>query len=413
MRRIAERGEGLETLRYHIHEETASLKSTLAWGPTGVEAIMARYFPFKESLFEMEMDVPLARIQFQKFEELLRENGVNVIEVKDLVAEQISQSTMEPASRDLGDLADKIIRRCYEVKAKYDERVKQEDGGRDPGMEPTSWVTQILNEDAQRYGDEKVAILLNEILANFPGLPLANILFGRDQTNVVGDTMLWSKMTKPIRQPEVDIWRWGLGDLVGNLKNVSVVDGGRLEGGDPYVSKGICYIGVGGRTNREGIRQVAKAVLDQGMRLMFVYQPDMDAGLTEHQIEMHLDTFSMPFGKNGLVLFEEGASRRFMYEVRQSSGEVDFVDMKQTFLDHVVERGYDIIPLSRPQQLKYQANYVNLSPNKVLLTVDMDGNKLRMDLQAHGMEVVCADMTAIIQGFGGAHCSISPLVRGS
>ncbi len=137
----------------------------------------------------------------------------------------------------------------------------------------------------------------------------------------------------------------------------------------------------------------------------------MDAGLTEHQIEMHLDTFSMPFGKNGLVLFEEGASRRFMYEVKQSAGGVDFVDMKQTFLDHVVERGYDIISLSRPQQLKYQANYVNLSPEKVLLTVDIDG-KLRTDLEAHGMEVVCADMTAIIQGYGGAHCSISPLVRG-
>lgn len=411
MKRITERREDLEPLRFHVLEETAPLRRTLTWGPTGVEAIIARYFPYRDSLFEMEMDVPLARTQAQRFEELLRKNGVDVISVKDLLAEQISRSTFDPSSRDLGDLEGRIISQCYKAKSYYRDRVKTEDGGRDPGLEePISWVGETLKEDAEKYG-ERVAISLNEMLANLGGLPLGNILFGRDQTNVVGDTMIWSNMTKPIRQPEVDIWRWALSGLVDNLKQVSVVRDGRLEGGDPYVSNGVCYIGVGGRTNREGVRQVAEAILDQGMRLMFVFQPDMDAGRTEHQIEMHLDTFSMPFGNKGLVLFEEGASRRQMYEVKKSGGIVDLVDMRQTFLDHMVGRGYEIIPLSRPQQLGYQANFVDLSPNKVLLTVESDG-KLRTDLEAHGIEVVSADLTAVIQGFGGAHCSISPLVRG-
>lgn len=384
-----------------VREEVSRLVTTLSWGPAGVEAILAILIPEEKSLFMGKMDVMLARRQYEGFQELLEQRGCKVISVRDLAAKALLDRGGTMPSTDLVDLRLQIIKKANSLIQRY---------GRGIG-EMVDCIAEVLAEDAERYGEE-AAIRLNAELAQVDTdrLPMANLLFGRDQSNVVGDRILWSKMTHDIRQPEVDLWMLATEQLLANVEKTVVSGDGRLEGGDTIVHNGDCLVGVGGRTNILGVEQIAPVVFSEGFRLFAVHHPERAAGRLEHQTTMHLDTFYMPGPKNTVVVLPEEASDRVLMEAyRSCTGGIRFEE-RGTFADYLEGSGADIIPLTREQQLDYQANLVVLDENSVMLTVTGDGY-LKREFERRGVEVVDGNLDAITPGYGGAHCSLTPILR--
>lgn len=400
MKRTVERREGLTRNEIGINEEVAHLATTLSWGPTGVEALLASLIPERHSLFFEKMDVLAARRQYETFESLLESRGACVIRVKDLaVASLLRRGGILPA-RDLTDLQRRVNLKAESLFRKYGRSETVAD----------DCIAQILEEDAKRYGEEG-AIRLNAALVQIDteALPMANLLFGRDQSNVVGQALLWSNMQHPIRRPEVDLWKLATDDLLTSVETVSVSGEGKLEGGDTIVHNGDCLVGVGGRSNLKGIEQISESVLSQGFRMFVVYHSERDRGLIEHQTTMHLDTFYMPGPKGTAVVLMEEAQQRSMIEVVRQGSTTIFRD-RGTFADYLVASGEDIIPLTRDQQIKYQANYVVVDSGCVLLTVFYDGY-LKHEFDKRGIEVIGGGMESITSGYGGAHCSLTPILR--
>lgn len=384
-----------------VYEEVSELTATLAWGPTGVEAVLATLIPENESLFFGKMDVMEARRQYDSFEDVLVNRGTGVIRVRDLSALALLNLGGEMPANSLMDLKEKILKKAESLISKY---------GRGMG-EVMDCIYEVLAQDAEYYGSEEAAIRLNAELAqiNTRDLPLANLLFGRDQSNMVGNTLYWSNMKREIRDPEVRLWKLALGTFMGDMKSVEVDGDGRLEGGDTIVHKGDCLVGVGGRTNLKGVDQIAPSILSQGLRLFKVWHPLRDEGKVEHQTTMHLDTFYMPGPKNTAVVLLDEAVERQLIETTIRNGSLKDMSMGN-FADYLFYSGEDIIPLTREQQLGYQANFVVLDENSVLMTTSGDGY-LKNEFEKRGVEVVDGNLSAITQGYGGAHCSLTPILR--
>ncbi len=400
MNRTAESKEALRRNEIGVGEEVARLATTLSWGPTGVEAVLATLIPEEHSLFFNKMDVMLARRQYEAFQETLEKRGCRVIRVRDLAVEALLRQGGEMSAKNLIELRGKIIAKANNLVEKY---------GR--GMnDVTDCVAEILEEDATCFGEEG-AIRLNAVLAEVDTslLPMANILFGRDQSNMVGGRLLWSNMTHEIRRPEVDLWLVATEPLLADIDATVVTGKGRLEGGDTIVHNGNCLVGVGGRSNLSGVEQIAPVVLGDGFRMFTVFHPQRNERLREHQTTMHLDTFYMPGPKDTAVVFMEEAYERVMLEVIQTPNGIRLVS-KGTFADYLLESGADIIPLSRDQQLNYQANYVVLDEETVLITVCGDGY-LKREFERRGVTVIDGNLSAVTNGYGGAHCSLTPILR--
>lgn len=398
---FTEARERFEEERIGVYEEVSRLSATLAWGPTGVESVLATLIPEEKSLFFGKMDVMEARKQYDVFENVLLDHGTGVIRVRDLTALALVNLGGEMPANSLAELREKILAKAYELIERY---------GRGMG-EVTDCIYDVLTQDAEYYGSEEAAIRLNAVLAqvNTGYLPMANLLFGRDQSNLIGNTLYWSNMRKEIRDPEVKLWKLALKPFLDGVRSVEVHNKAKLEGGDAIVHKGDCLVGVGGRTNLSGLRQIAPSILSQGLRVFGVWHQLRDEEKIEHQTTMHLDTFYMPGPKNTCVVLMEEAEERAMIELRASNGALrEFY--RGTFADYLYYLNEDVIPLTRDQQLMYQANFVVLDEKSVLITTDGDGY-LKTEFEKRGIEVVSGNLGEITQGYGGAHCSITPILR--
>lgn len=391
-----------------IFEETAPLRKVIMWGQPGVEAVLAQLLPKRISCFESEFNVPEARNEFINAESLLKQEGAEIILVKDLMVEMIKAENLAPRTN-LETLKKELKDRGHQFYEKY----KDEDISK---ISVLDWIDPILEDEVKKYG-ETATIVMNDTLSlqSKLGLPLANVLYARDQSNLLGKVWVWSNMVHDIRKEEVGLYKEVL-DWAGIIKpseitEIQISDKGKFEGGDGIVHDGICYIGVGGRTNLRGISQIAPAILAQGTRLMVVYdgkrtrkeEPEMDA--------MHLDTFWMPCGKNKVVACEAEMSRRRLIEISfDRDGKLN-IDRKGNFLDYMKSTGMEIVPLTKYEQLHYAPNFVNINDNKVILSLS-DKNGLTEELGTAGMECPCANLTEITKGYGGLHCMTSVIKRG-
>jgi len=393
--------------RLEAYEEIAPLKKVMMWGEPGSEAVLAQLLPKEVSLFYDEFNVLEAREEFKGAVKLLESQGVEVVLVKDLLAEMI-ESTADYSEVS----AEELIRELSLLGESYHDTHKGKEIA-DIGI--LDDLTEMVESDVIKYG-ENVAVRINQILSMNGELPLANVMYARDQSNLLGTAWIWSSMTHPIRRAEVALYRAalehaGLFDSSG-LDIVQVSGEGRLEGGDGIVHNGICYIGVGGRTNLKGVMQVAPSILNQGLRLMVPYDVQRNRGAKSEMSAMHLDTYWMPCGDNQVVACIDEANQRILLEiVKTEKGDIEIVRLGK-FGDHLVEEGFDVIPLTKAEQKDFAPNFLNLGNNRVVLSLS-EGNDLEEELGKREIEVHSADLVNITKGYGGLHCMTAALQRGS
>ncbi len=390
-----------------VFEETSKLRQTVMWGPAGIEAAIAQLLPVDMSCFQTQFDVLKARSEFSQILELMQNESpeTKVLLVRDEYARQITASG-------LGSQLDREqTLNLFKSKAK---NYYEEYGNRGIKLEQVnSWIDTIFEEDEKKYG-LNTALILNQVLVNGEGLPLANSIYARDQSNVIGDVWIWSSMRHTIRQPEVAMYKEVLGKMCvatpEKFNIVAVNGGGKFEGGDAIVSNGIAYIGVGGRTNIEGVGQIAPSLLANGLRVIAVYDKARDQHIDGEMDTMHLDTFAMPVDQNTMVLCKDEAERRIVFEYTMDDGVLVKSELGG-FVDFLVESGVGMIEISKEDQIHFAPNFVNLGERRIVLS--LNNVDLAQQLTAKGYTVLTADMSEITKGYGGLHCSMAPIERGN
>ena len=246
-----------------IFDETHPLEEVLVWGEPGIEALLGQLIPKSKSLFFSYYEVLEAREQFKHLQSLIESEGIKVVRAKDAVARVLANRVMDNAPSNRIELESLLLQKANELYETYrlQKMADLEKEGIPNDIDKIYKqikidIQQVLEEDIQTYG-EKSAIQLNYLLSLSSHLPLANIFYGRDQTQTLADKILISSLRWDIRRPETAIFREALNELGFNVSLIPI-EKGTIEGGDIAILGDTCYIGVGARTNYKAVKDVCR-----------------------------------------------------------------------------------------------------------------------------------------------------------
>ena len=135
--------------------------------------------------------------------------------------------------------------------------------------------------------------------------PPANLYFMRDQQAVTDKGIFMSRMAKPQRRREPILTKM-LWDAIGLPIVHETTSPGTFEGGDFMPMKDFAMIGLGDRTNRQGVEQMLKYG-QSFQEVAVVHQPShplIPGNEPDPMIDMHLDTYCNVAGKDTVIGLE-------------------------------------------------------------------------------------------------------------
>lgn len=286
------------------------------------------------------MDVLKARQESQRFTSTLQGKGVEVIQVRDEFAKLLPKPDLDKWA-----VLSRLFRKAEVIQQTY--------GTARPGYKDV--IIELVEQDIARYGEEQ-GLAINTAFCLDTDLPMGNLIFARDQMNVLLGTRFRSAMAKPIRKPEVEVYERVYQQTLGFPKPVSMPEGETFEGGDAYVHDGVVYVGVGARTTLGAalhiFRTLRLQLREAGLQFAIVEDRDTVSRSEKEQMDfMHFDTFSMPLGKGQIVVCEEEAVRRKVSQVVSYNGEIALIDTGKCFADFLLHQGQEVktVPLEEQQ----------------------------------------------------------------
>lgn len=393
-----------------IYEETDPLKTAAVWGTVGTEAVLAQLYPPDQSLFFDRMDVPQARVESSEFVTRLEGHGVNVIQVRDQLAR-----LLPPLAVPREEMIHRLHQRAGDIQQMFGRTDAKDARAIDETLE------FLFDLDIERYGLEAAAAI-NQRVTLSPEIPMGNLMFARDQMNVILDTMVISNMRKPIRRPEVDLYRMVYKEMLGEDEQgeirhaTQIPEHETFEGGDAYIHNGVIYVGVGPRTSLGGAVNIYNAIKPRlnelGMGFAIVEDRDTDHRPLRDQMDfMHIDTFSGPTGKSTVVLTEQEAERRQVSVLTSSSeGQVRIHDTGRSFAEYLEMQGDRILAIPAEEQQSFGCNFLMVDDTTALVPLECNG-MINKELEASGKTVEQANLNEITRGYGAAHCITGQLQR--
>ncbi|MDO8503476.1 MAG: arginine deiminase family protein [bacterium] len=396
-----DRSEGTRLPQIGIIDEVDPLKVAAIWGPVGAEAVLAQLHPTDVSLFHGSMNVIEARREAFDFEAALREAGVKVVRVRDRLAE-----VLPPLKLDFEQVFSAMVAKADGVKSQFGRQ------GDCRGL-----IEELLRQDVAAYGEQQ-ALALNWHLSVVPPIPLGNVMYARDQMNVLFDWRVKAAMARPIRGPEVALYDRVYEEILPSGNGVvSMRNSETFEGGDAYIHDGTVYIGVGARTTFGAALHIYEALredLEQwGYKFVIVEDTDFKSRPAQEQMDfMHLDTFSNPIGRKQIAVCAREAARRMVTVISSDSeGHIRLQRTGKSFLEYLEAQGDRIVDVPPEEQRNFGCNFLTVNPGLIFVPTAQNGTTNRL-LEAAGKRVVHVPLEESTKGWGAAHCMTGQLRRG-
>lgn len=198
--------------------------------------------------------------------------------------------------------------------------------------------------------------------------PLSNLYFMRDQQAVTDKGIFLSRMSKPQRRRETEITRLLWNTLDAPIAH-AVEEPGTFEGGDFIPVKDFALVGVGDRTNEEGIKQLLANGIDFD-EVGVVHQPNhplLPSDKPDPMVDMHLDTY-FNIASSGVAVGLEPLLKEAKVDVYQkiSKGEYEKQKKQTDLFSYIKEWGFDVVNITTLEQLSYASNFLTIKDNQIL-----------------------------------------------
>lgn len=408
-----------------IFDETHPLEEVLVWGEPGIEALLGQLLPKTKSLFFSYYEVLEARKEFRYLQTLVESEQIRFTRAKDALAKRLARTELPNEPKSIQELEAALLQRANEYYETFRENKIKDfvhegiHGDIDQiYAQIQKDLKQILAEDVQAYG-AVAAIRLNYLLSLSHELPLANIFYGRDQSQALADKLVLSILKWDIRKPEVLIFKEALLEL-GYAEALIEIDRGTLEGGDIAVAGDTCYIGVGARSSISAVknlcRKLGPQLERQGIQIVAVVNQRhveeaalYGAPTDEHMHLMHLDMFWIPLAPNLVLAYGAELDQREVIRITHNSGMFITEDLG-SFREFLTDKGIEIIEVSKQEQENFATNLLNLGNQTVIVALSTN-TRVIAELEKRGYRVLSAELNKLVSGYGATHCLTAPLRR--
>lgn len=401
----------------HVYSEIGKLKTVMLHRP-GKE--LENLAP--DILHRMLIDdipyLKIAQEEHDAFAHVLRQQGIKVLYLEDLLAESLTDEKVRRAFLDqlLDESSIKKQDPLHQLLLNYLQEL--------PTKEMVKTVIAGIRKSPIHNSTPSLADLAEDPDYPFYLDPMPNVYFTRDQQAAIGSGMTINRMTFRARRRESLFMETILKNHP-DFKNATIpvwrdrYHHGRLEGGDELVlNNHVLAVGISQRTSATAITDLAHNLFGHSS-----YDTILAIKIPHNHAMMHLDTvFTMinydQFTVHPFILDKAGKIDIYVLQPDDHNGVkiTEKNDLVQVLKENLHLSELDLIPtgggdpIAAPrEQWNDGSNTLAIAPGEV---VTYDRNYVSNDLlRKHGIIVHEIRSSELSRGRGGPRCMSCPLIR--